>query len=459
MNLPTLRIHEWSSVDPGSTDNGALLAGVRLSAADRELLAELDARSTLRITELRSGLAVSVGPHVGTVSLSGLRIVIMPKIRIDNLMRLVAYAFDLSDLTVSGTQTDYVSADEGLIDLLGVSLLRAVERIARGGLLPDYQSRSEDLATPRGRLDMRHIATHPRRSTLRCNYDDLTVDHRINQVVAAGLRLASRLMQSSDLRLDLARAADRFFGDLTRIPLDAAMRSVIGDLDRRSSHYRTALSLIALIHQGACLGEHLTAGEMPLSSFTLNMNILFERFLGRYFRETAPEDIRISAQDVRSVFSYLENAGGWKQPTIRPDFVFRRRRQVVAVADAKYKNRHEHPPESAELYQLTTYGLAYAMPEPREVLLLHPLATGEADRVTTLLFAPYAAGQQVRIRLVGVPIDGLLDGSVHRWWPLDPARPAHAPAVSSTPPPADPGLKPGAGRGRPNGTKRAHSSP
>ncbi len=434
MSRPTLRIHEWSSLVPDSTGDGSLLAGVRLTAADRELLAEMEGRSTLRLTELRSGLAVSVGPHVGTVSLNALRIVIMPKIRIENLMRLVAYAFDLSDLTVTGTRTDYASADEGLIDLLGVALLQAVERIARGGLLPDYRSRVEDLATPRGRLDLRHIATHPRRSTLRCRYDDLTVDHRINQVIAAGLRLASWVMQSSDLRLDLARAADRFFGDQRRIALDAEiLRSVTDRLDRRSSHYRTALSLIALVHQGARLGEHQTAGEMPLSSFTLNMNMIFERFLGRYFRETAPDDVRVSEQDVRTdVFSYLRNAGGWKQPTIRPDFVFRRKRRVLAIADAKYKNRHEHPPNSAELYQLTAYGLAYAMPEPREILLLHPLSSGETDRATMLLFNPPAARQRVRIRLVGVPVEGILDGSVRHWWPLDLPRSGHAPDLLSS---------------------------
>jgi hypothetical protein len=65
------------------------------------------------------------------------------------------------------------------------------------------------------------------------------------------------------------------------------------------------------------------------------------------------------------------------------------------------------------------------MPEPREVLLLHPLARGEFERATTLLFAPAAAGQQVRIRLVGVPVDDILDGTVTRWWPL-PAGPSAA---------------------------------
>ncbi len=434
MTRPTIRIREWSKLGPEATGDGALLRGLRLTAEDQDLLAELEGRSSLRFTELREGLSISVGPHIGTVSLTGLRIVIMPKIRIDNLMRLVAYAFDLSDLTVTETRTQYAAGGEGLIDLLGVSLLRSVERVARGGLLPDYQSKAEDLATPRGRLDMRHIATHSRCATLRCIYDDLTTDHRFNQVLAAGLRLASRVMQSDDLRLDLARAADRIFGDLTRIQLDAdTLRGVLEDLDRRSSHYQTALTLVALIQQGARLGEHQKVGEMPLSSFTLNMNMVFERFLGRYFRETAPADVRVSEQDVRSdVFSYLENAGGWNRPTIRPDFVFRRRRKVVAVADAKYKNRHEHPPSSADLYQLTAYGLSYNMAEPREVLLLHPLSPGDPESATSLLFAPSAAKQQVRIRLVGVPVDGLLDGSVRRWWPLEPSSQNQAPMGFST---------------------------
>jgi 5-methylcytosine-specific restriction enzyme subunit McrC len=345
----------------------------------------------------------------------------MPKIRIGNLMRMVAYAFDLSDLLVSEIRTTYAAADHGLIDLLGLSLLRSVERIARGGLLPNYEARNEDLATPRGRLDMRHIATRPRRATLRCTYDDLTVDHELNQLVAGGLRVAAAVMQSVDIRLDLARSADRFFGDLTPTPLDAErLRAAIEGLDRRSSHYRTALTLIALIHGGAQLGEHTAAGTMPLSSFLLNMNLVFERFLGRYLAENCPDDMRISAQDVRSdVFSYLNNSAGWKKPTIRPDFVLRQRDQVIAIADAKYKNRYEHPPTSTELYQLTAYGLAHAMPEPREVLLLHPLASGEMERATTLQFAPPATNQHVRIRLVGVPIDGILDRTVSRWWPID----------------------------------------
>ena len=411
-------MREWSTVKPSSKGEGSKLWGVRLTERDHELLAELRGRSGMSFTELRDGLSITAKSYIGTVNLEHVRVVITPKIQIQNLMRLVAYAFDLSDLTLTDTSTSFAADEEGMIDLLGLSLLQAVERIARGGLLPNYQTQNEDLSTLRGRLDMRYLATHPRRSTLRCVYDDLTVDHRLNRVLAAGLRFAANVMQSRELRLELARSADRLFGDLTRISLGSdTLRSTLEALDRRSSHYRTAVILIGLIYQGARLGDHERAGDVPLASFLLNMNLLFERFLERYLREHAPAGIEVQAQDIRdNVFFYTENDNGWRSPTIRPDFVFRRNREVIAVADAKYKNRHEHPPNSAELYQLTAYGLSYAMQEPREVILLHPVSLDDSKASTTLLFAPPSSTQHVRIRLEGVPLDRILDGSIE-WWP------------------------------------------
>jgi len=417
---PVLQIREWSTTTPDHPTDGALLRGLQLTPADRELLDEIGKVSSLKITELRDGISVAVDQHVGTLTLSGVRIVVLPKIRIDNLMSMVFYAFDLSDLALSSTPSTYEASKHGLVDLLGISLLHSVERIARGGLLAVYQSRSDDLPSPRGRIDIRHAATHPRQATLRCTYDELTADHLLNQVIGAGLRLSANVMQNVDLRLDLARSADRLCGDLERITLDNdVLRRAQEQLDRRSSHYKTALHLIALIYAGSRLGEHASAGSMPLSGFMLNMNTVFERFLERYIKSVAPDDIQVVGQDVRSdVFQYLERPKAWRHPTIRPDLVFKRRGLPIAIGDAKYKSRNDHPPSTAELYQLTTYGLSYPMPEPREVLLLHPLGTGESDKRTVLRFAPGAASQEVLIRLVGVPIDDIVEGKLERWWPL-----------------------------------------
>jgi 5-methylcytosine-specific restriction enzyme subunit McrC len=411
----TLIIREWSRSTP---EDAPLLRGLTLTGADRELLSDLQQRTSLRVEELRQGLLIEIGPHIGTLTLSGLHLVILPKLRLDTLMAMVAYAFNLSDLVWTDKPGAYVPAEHGFVDLLGLSLLKAVERIARGGLLSCYQNRQEELTSPRGRIDMQAAASRPRRPVLRCDFHELTTDHRLNQVLAAGLRLAAQVVQSAGLRMDLLQAAERWFVDQQRLPLTAAtLQSAHHALDRRSRYYRTALSLVTLFFQGGRPGSHAPAGELSLAGFLLDMNRVFEHFLTRYLQEHTPPGLEVISQEVRTdVFAYLENPAGWRRPTIRPDLVFRYHGQTVAVGDAKYRNHQEQPPGTTELYQLITYGLAYDMPTPREVLLFYPLGSGETERPVKLLFAPGSATEKVQLRLVGVPIDDMLSGQP--WWPM-----------------------------------------
>ena len=415
MTLPTLRLREWTCRAPTDLD-AKVLRGRQLSDADRRVLEELKGTS-LEVDELRAGLRVTTGAHVGTVTLADFRIVVLPKIGLRNLMRMVAFAFELDDLRLSETTSNYAVGAEGLVDLLGLSLLHAVERLVRGGLLPRYEQRIDDLASPRGRIEILHAATHPGRARLRCEFDELTDDHLLNRVLAAGLRLGSRAVDNRDLGMDLARAADRFFADHERVRLDAnVLARAHHQVNRRSSHYKTAMQLITLMFDGCRLEDHAAEGKTPLASFLLNMNNVFERFLERHLRRVAPAGVTVVGQDRRDdAFQYSENPSGWRRPTIRPDLVFSKRGATLAIGDAKYKNRHDNPPTSAELYQLTTYGLAYPLPAPRTVLLFHPLAEREIDRPARLTFFPGALAEPVEIRLVGVPVDRILEGEM--WWP------------------------------------------
>lgn len=415
--IPTILIREWHSITPSDDEHGDVLRGLPLTDDDRELLAEL--KDGIEVSEVRNGIAITTKSYIGTVTLSSVCIVVMPKMPIENLMRMVAYAFDLSDIRVAESPTRFEHGTTGIVDLLGFMLLQAVSHLVRGGLLPNYEERNEDLPTLRGRLDMRHIATHPRRATLRCTYEDLTLDHPLNQTLAAGLRFAARVMDDGELSLDLARAADRFFGDLTHIELDGeTLRECIESLNRRSSHYQTALTLVQLIHQGARLHSHeRTSGELPLSSFLLDMNLVFERFLERHLREHTPPSIQVTGQDTSAdVFHYLPGTR-WNKPTIRPDLVFRSRGKVLAVADAKYKNLSERSPDISDLYQLTIYGLAYTTPEPCDALLLYPLTTDDMEHTATLIFQAPSTRQEVTVRIVGVPVNHILDGTEAKWWP------------------------------------------
>lgn len=425
-------MREWSRLDPS---RAPALRGRALSSRDEALLAQLAERTSLRVESHRDGLHLRVGPHIGALPIAGLNVLILPKLPIAQLMRVIAYALDLAPwmhAELSATLATTHDAGTDLLSVLALCYLNAAEHIWRQGLVPRYVEETDLLTSPRGRIDLRHWLTQPPSPTpqVRCHAQALSLNHDLNLALIAGLRwLAPRLTRrplSHRLRLTADRIAAASAASssspqptphLTKPLLDAALAAI----DRRSSHYRPALQLLAWLYQsGAHATPALSEGALPVGAFLLDMNLIFERFLTRYLTAHAPPGFSIqSQQSLRDVFSYLQNPAGWQRPRVRPDLILCHHGQPVAIADAKYRDRHDHPPSTQELYQLTTYGLSYPLPAPRVVLLLHPLADATADHPSTLRFAPPAQPQSVvEIRLVGVPLSTLTDPASPPWWPL-----------------------------------------
>lgn len=374
-------------------------------------------RTSVRIEALPQGLRIAVGPHVGTVTLSQLRLVIEPKLRLDALMTMIAYAFELTDCALTPSYSRLLPAPTGLTDLLGVALLEALAHIRRQGLVQRYQDRHQALSSPRGRIVMGRSNERHGQRVLNCHFQELTLHHPLHQVLSAGLRLAAQLVKDSGLRQRLCRDATQLSPQPSPSRLDSAtLGAAQRSIDRRTRHYRPALGLLALLLQGSSLDPR-APGDLATAGFLLDMNLLFERFLTRYLQQQAPSPITVSSQDTRTdVFAYLENPHGWQRPNIRPDLLFLHEGKPVAIGDAKYRDHYRHPPGTAELYQLVTYGLAYPLPEPRRVFLFYPLTLSAINKVTPrLCFAPSQGSNQIHIELIGVPIDSIVAGT--SWWP------------------------------------------
>jgi 5-methylcytosine-specific restriction enzyme subunit McrC len=413
-------LREWSEATP---DACKVLRKRALSETERRFADRLRQTTSVRVDELRDGLRIATEQHVGTVQLGTLRVAIAPKIKTHHLMAMVAYAFDLGEAHLFNPPVSVGTGDDGLVDLLCIALAREASRIAQRGLARGYVPRSEDIGTVRGRIDLRHWVRHPWRKTLRCTYDDLTSDFEANRVLTAGLRLASTVAGNMQLSADLARLA-RMIGEGldTAAPATAQrVATALASLDRRTSHYRVALELVHIMVTGAMMDDHMRTGGVTVSSFLLDMNVLFERFVGKVLVASAPRGFGVRSQvSLRGAYQYLSNRAGWPDPLVRPDFMVMRAGVPIALADAKYKDRKRFPPSTADLYQLTAYGLAFELPEPRTVVILHPLGEGDHDLGTELLFAPVGGIGHVSIRLVGVPIDELAAaGEDARFWPFD----------------------------------------
>lgn len=414
-------LKEWSEATPAT--HLALRKRV-LSDADKRLVDRLRQTSTIRIDELRDGVRIVTEHHVGTIQLGSLRVTIAPKIKTRSLMEMVARTLDLDSVHLFDPVVTVGTGDNGFVDLLGLALAREGSRIAQRGHVRGYVSRTEDIGTVRGRVDLGHWVRHPGRSTLRCTYDDLTADLEANRILAAGLGLASQAVSHMRVSADLARLG-ALLGqdlDLSRQLTISRIDEVVASLDRRTSHYRVALDLVRLFVAGTLVNDQPHMSSAKVTSFLLDMNMLFERFVGRVLIANAPRGLKVFPQKPLSgAYQYVVNRSGWPNPIVRPDFVVTRDNgATVALADAKYKDRVRFPPSTADLYQLTVYGLAFDLPEPRTVVILYPLGEGDRDIGTVLQFVPDGGRGRVTIRQVGVPLAALATGGKsEHFWPFD----------------------------------------
>ncbi|RYZ65224.1 MAG: restriction endonuclease, partial [Proteobacteria bacterium] len=200
----TLQLREWERLTPGP-GRGQALVGRRLSGPGvRALATQLERGGRLVVRELAAGLAIETTSYVGKIELGDLTLTITPKLRSESLVRLFRYAYGLRNLTLMG-EARFAHHGTLFLDLLLTQLHAEVRELLSRGLVRRYQAVSEELASPRGRLDMSRLATRPLglRSTLPCRHTLRLEDSDENRLLLGGLTLGLSLAQDRSLAASL----------------------------------------------------------------------------------------------------------------------------------------------------------------------------------------------------------------------------------------------------------------
>jgi 5-methylcytosine-specific restriction enzyme subunit McrC len=121
---------------------------------------------------------------------------------------------------------------------------------------------------------------------------------------------------------------------------------------RLNSHWEVAGHLSRLILMQQSLRDQ--EGAVVGTTFTVDMNALFERFVETIVREEALRaGLRLVPQAPRRLTAKIP---------IQPDLVLRGEGQDLAVGDAKYKELKPGEWPHADLYQLLAYCLSLGLP-------------------------------------------------------------------------------------------------
>lgn len=314
---------------------------------------------------------VTATSFVGTLVVDDVKLLIRPKTNVENLFLLLEPG--LPAQAWQREAFDYDSSSDLLTSTVAF-FARTLETTLARGILRSYRVVDDVRVALRGRLDM---AGQFRRAgvmtPVACTYDDFTEDVAENQVLRAATRQALRVpgIDPGD-RQRLQRQLGALEG-VSDIPGKAEIIDNI-HLTRLNQHYAPALRLAQLILANLTLTD--AAGTKTASSFMVDMNDLFQRFVCERLRRELLG--RLEVLNEPPVYLGIGN-----RVTMLPDLVFRdpRRRRIHYVGDIKYKLTGSGKGRSSDYYQLLAYTTALDLPEGMLIYCQHTDAETDQSAV------------------------------------------------------------------------------
>ena len=295
---------------------------------------------------------VSAHNYVGSINVAGLQVLVRPKIPLRNLFLLLEVGLRERDWHDEAVRFETTG---DLLPALVSFFARTTETTLARGLYHSYREQRDRLVALRGRVDIaRQLAQPGIVIPTACRFTEFTADlienSYLKAAVARSLRVAG--VQPIDRR--------RLMQHLVTLEDVGDVRHHHTDHDRvaytrLNEHYKPALRLARLVLANLTLQD--AVGETQASSFMLDMNELFERFVTERLRRELRGRMEVKGQHRDK----LDEDG---TVAIKPDLLFRSGGSARLVADIKYKLIDEaadgrHP----DYYQLLAYTTALDLPE------------------------------------------------------------------------------------------------
>jgi 5-methylcytosine-specific restriction endonuclease McrBC regulatory subunit McrC len=368
------------------------------------------------LVRVRSGwkgvVRLEANRRVGEAQVGGLLVRVRPKMALGDLLEVLGWA---TGARVGLARTALGAGSRRAFTLreaLAAGFVLALGELEGAALHRAYATRRETVQVLRGRPEFERVGARPRAMGLACRYVELTRDTPPNRALARAAREARRALAGTSFEAQ-ARERERWFASLARASTGDAQDFALARerLGRHEAAYGPALDLAQMLMLGG--GPVSVLGRGGVSGWWVDMPGLFERVVERGAREWAQArgwTVRVQ----RSREDAVRDAQGQAYRGVRPDLEIWRGGELVAIAEAKYKEYlragEDGAPwrqvDSRDIYQVAFYGQAAAPRAPR-LLLLCPEEQGVAQIGPR--YRALEVGAQ-RIELVGVRLEGMARG-------------------------------------------------
>lgn len=278
-------------------------------------------------------------------------------IRVQNVYYMLAYAFQV--LHEQGYKNVATEEFDNVAELLSAILCRGVSVQIKRGLIRQYISREEALASPRGKLKIgESIKTQViRKKQLICNYDEFSVDAYPNRIIKTTMDLLLRGSISKARKKEI-RKLMIFFDGISILDIHSINWDI--QYDRNNQTYRMLIAVCRFVIKG--LLQTTADGSTKIMDYADDQTMakLYEKFILGYYQREHPELKAYSPQIAWQV------TDGYRTllPTMQSDIVITNKAaKKTLIIDAKYYTHNMQMKasymtqtlHSGNLYQIFTY--------------------------------------------------------------------------------------------------------
>lgn len=278
---------------------------------------------------------------------------------IKNIYYMLAYAFT----TLRESVYDDIAKEsfDNIDNLFAAILARGIGIQLKRGLHREYVNRVEDMMVGRGKTSMPGTIRNRlgRRMQLSCDYDELSENNQLNQILKSTVILLLRNRDVKGKYKDELRKEMLFFSNVEEIAL-AQVRWPDIRFQRNNRTYRLLIAICQLLVEGSLLTTEHGNHRLPGLLDEQRMCRLYEKFILEYYAQEFGRRYRGFSSKASQISWQLDDGYDVLLPVMQTDITLTYGNRTLII-DAKYYERTMQTNfgvqtlHSSNLYQIFTY--------------------------------------------------------------------------------------------------------